>query len=203
MITLSTLPLASGKQADLTPSDILALLNAYVSAANNSGPITAFGTITAGSAYTNGTYNGVHLTGGHGTGAVANVTVASGAVTAVTLVSGGSGYKATDSLSASVASLGGTGSGFAVAVSTVNTAIGTDAVTVAFANALFSYVSNRFGVMSEITLAAQQAFIAPGSPTVVALEDEYNNPAAEFVNTTNPSGVAATPQNPAGVVIQQ
>jgi hypothetical protein len=61
------------------------------------------------------------LTGGTGTGARATVVVSGGAVTAVTVTYGGTGYTAADSLSADAINLGGTGSGFAVAVATVGT----------------------------------------------------------------------------------
>ncbi len=80
------------------------------------------GTITAGSAYTPGSYTKVPATGGTGTGAVfGSVLVGStGTVVAVSMIGGspGSGYVAADSLSATAANLGGTGSGFAVAVAT-------------------------------------------------------------------------------------
>lgn len=71
----------------------------------------------AGSGYTNnGTYNGVALTGGSGSGATANITVAGNAVTQVVLVNKGTGYKAGDILSAAAATIGTSGSGFAIAV---------------------------------------------------------------------------------------
>ena len=83
------------------------------------GAITTLGAITAGSAYDDDTYTGVSLTGGSGSGATANITVTGGAVTNVELVNAGSGYVAGVPLSADSADLGGTGSGFAVAVTAV------------------------------------------------------------------------------------
>lgn len=80
--------------------------------------IATLGTPTGGTSYTNGTYTGVALTGGSGTGATATIVVASNAVTTVTLVNKGVGYVVGDALGAS---LGPVGSGFAVAVATVNT----------------------------------------------------------------------------------
>lgn len=61
------------------------------------------GTITgAGSGYTNGTYYAIPLTGGSGSGATANLTVAGTNVTNVYLVTGGASYRVGDVLSATV-----------------------------------------------------------------------------------------------------
>jgi hypothetical protein len=63
-----------------------------------------------GTGYDPGTYNGVDLTGGTGTGATANIVVGVGGdVTSVTLVSGGAGYDVGEVLSADDADLGGLG----------------------------------------------------------------------------------------------
>jgi len=80
------------------------------------GAINVTGTIVGGSGYTNGTFNGVALTGGSGSGATANITVASGAVTAVVIVSKGTGYAAGNTLSATSI---GAGTGFAIPVTSV------------------------------------------------------------------------------------
>ena len=88
----------------------------------DTGPILTLGTITGGSAYTNGTYTDVPLTGGLGSGAIATVTVAAGAVTTVSLTDLGAGYTPGDVLSATTANLGGTGSGFSVPVATITSA---------------------------------------------------------------------------------
>lgn len=82
--------------------------------------IATFGTVTGGSSYVNGTYYNVPLTGGAGTGAKADIVVAGGAVTTVTLRDGGYGYVVANSLSAANTYLGGAGSGFAVPVATVS-----------------------------------------------------------------------------------
>ena len=91
----------------------------FVNAHTASGPIGVLGAITGGSSYTNGTYTAVPLTGGSGTGALATVVVAANAVTTVTITYEGRDYAPSDSLSANAASIGGTGSGFSVPVSTV------------------------------------------------------------------------------------
>jgi len=87
--------------------------------------IATLGTIVGGSGYTNGTYTGVSLTSltGSGIDATADITVAGGIVTGVTIVDRGSGYQPGDSLSALASSIGGTGSGFSVPVATINAAV--------------------------------------------------------------------------------
>lgn len=91
------------------------------------GVITQLGTITGGTAYNNGTYFNVELTGGSGatgTPATATIVVSSGSVTSVTLTNGGSLYAVGDVLSASNADIGGSGSGFSIPVTLVNNASG-------------------------------------------------------------------------------
>ena len=83
------------------------------------GPVLTLGAITGGSLYVDGSYTNVPLTGGSGSGATADITVAAGAVTVVTIVNEGQSYLPGDSLSASNTNLGGAGSGFAVPVATV------------------------------------------------------------------------------------
>jgi len=82
--------------------------------------IATLGAITGGSGYTDGTYSNVPLTGGTGTGATATIVVVGGIVTSVTIIDGGLGYTASDSLSASTTDIGA-GTLFAVTVATVAT----------------------------------------------------------------------------------
>jgi hypothetical protein len=85
------------------------------------GSIVTIGTINGGSGYTNGSYANVTLTSsGDGTGAVANVTVSANAVSGLSFVSNGSYFLSGDVLTSSNASIGGTGSGWNVAVTSVN-----------------------------------------------------------------------------------
>jgi hypothetical protein len=88
-------------------------------------PIATLGTVSGGSAYTAGTYFDVPLTGGAGSGALATITVAGGAVTAVTVTNGGTQYTVGNSMSAAASTIGGTGSGFSVPVASVNNTSGT------------------------------------------------------------------------------
>lgn len=84
------------------------------------GHILGLGTLVGGSAYTNGTYNTVPLTGGTGSGAQATIVVSGNTVTSVTITNTGNGYRPLDILSANAASIGGTGSGFTVQVSSIS-----------------------------------------------------------------------------------
>ena len=78
-------------------------------------------TFTAGTLYSPGLYQNVPLTGGSGSGATADILVnASGNISSVTLQNGGSFYQATDILSVSSISIGGTGSGFSIGIATLN-----------------------------------------------------------------------------------
>jgi hypothetical protein len=77
-------------------------------------------TLVGGTLYTNGTYTNVTLTGGSGSGAKATVVVSGGSVTSVTLTKPGNGYVVGNTLSATAASIGGTGSGFSIKVATIN-----------------------------------------------------------------------------------
>jgi len=93
---------------------------AMVPIARTTNTIVGLGPLTGGTGYTNaGTYTNVPLTGGSGTGAVATSIVVSGsAVTSVTIATAGTGinYAYGDTLSASTANLGGSGSGFSIPV---------------------------------------------------------------------------------------
>jgi hypothetical protein len=71
-----------------------------------SGPCMTVGTITPGSNYADGVYDNIPVTGGNGTGATISATVVNGQVTGVVLRVVGSGYKPTNSLTASNTNLG-------------------------------------------------------------------------------------------------
>lgn len=87
------------------------------------GQISNFGAITAGSLYTNGVYQNVALTGGSGANATADIVISGGVIVSCSLKFGGNFYVAGDILSCS--SLGSTGAGFSIPVSSVSNAAGT------------------------------------------------------------------------------
>jgi len=89
------------------------------------GVITATSGLVSGSSYTSGVYLGVSLSGGTGTGAVADITIVGGVVTSVAIRNGGSLYVQGDILSAPSSAIGNTGSGFSVSVAVVSNTSGT------------------------------------------------------------------------------
>ena len=84
------------------------------------GLVLTLNTLVGGTLYTNGTYTNVTLTGGSGSGAKATIVVAGATVTTVTLTAAGNGYAVGNTLSATAATIGGTGSGFSINVATIN-----------------------------------------------------------------------------------
>ena len=83
------------------------------------GALDGISLVSGGSGYVDGSYTGVSLTGGAGSGTTADITVSGGAVTAATINEAGSGYASGNTLSAAAADLGGSGSGLSLNVDTV------------------------------------------------------------------------------------
>jgi len=136
--------------------------------------IRTLGTILGGSGYTpltgTFTYNNVPLTGGAGTGAVANITVTNGAVTAVQLVSGGTNYAVNDVLTTAAANIGGTGSAFSVTVASVISykqtltqselmSLATQATATVWAKSSFAQLSTDF--LGDHTAAPYSVYSGP------------------------------------------
>jgi hypothetical protein len=120
------------------------------------GSVLALGAYNPGSGYTPGTYAGVSLTSSYGAGATATIVVdANGEVSSVTLGAAGTGYTAKQPLSATAASIGGTGSGFYVYVASITPLSGSPAN---WAQCPRRFFQNR---------------VLPGSPN-----SSINNPAA-------------------------
>ena len=120
--------------------------------ANATGGVLEFTLTNAGSGYTNGSYDNTPLTGGTGTGATANITVAGNVVTTVVINGHGTDYTIGDVLSATF----GGGSSFAITVDSLMTfvslwqnEIGTDKVQGSTALAIESYFeTNDLGWVS-------------------------------------------------------
>jgi hypothetical protein len=129
--------------------------------ANASGGVNRTTISNGGSGYTNGTYLLKALTGGTGTGAIANITVAGGAVTVCTISSRGTGYTVGDFLSASIPG----GAGFVLTVNSTMTfvslwqhEIGVDAIKGSNVEAIESYFET-----SDLGLVAG----GPSQPSMV------------------------------------
>jgi hypothetical protein len=124
------------------------------------GQINNFGALTAGSGYTNGIYQGVELTGGSGTGAIADIVVSGGIVTSCTIKFGGNFYVVGNVLSCS--SLGNTGTGFLIPVVSVSNASGTSWLGDNYDPVLF------YGAMREAML-----FMKGEQDLIKYYEDKY------------------------------
>jgi hypothetical protein len=134
------------------------------------GVISALGTLVRGSLYTNGVYQNVPLTGGSGSGALADIVIAGGQVTSVTIVNGGSLYVVGDILSANASDIGNSGSGFSITVSTVNNAAGTSWLGNNYDPVLF------YGAMREAMLFMK------GEQDLVAYYEQKYTEAIEQLN---------------------
>ncbi len=83
------------------------------------------GVATGGSGYVNGIYSNVPLSGGRGSGALANIVVSGNVVTNVLIKNQGNFYTAGDILTTSASYIGGAGTGFLYTVSAVDNETGT------------------------------------------------------------------------------
>lgn len=144
----------------------------------DSGPILTLGAITGGSAYTDGTYTNVPLTGGLGFGAIATITVTAGAVTAVALTNLGAAYSSGDVLSATQANLGGTGSGFSVLVSTITLAYVRSGVGYTVGNVLSASATNLGGTVTtpfSIQVATISSVFTPNASNLYQFDASYDS----------------------------
>jgi hypothetical protein len=120
---------------------------------NSTGGIDIYTVNNYGTGYTNGTYSLVAVTGGSGSGATADITVAGGIVTSFAIASSGTGYEAEDVLGINLVTAG-TPFQFTVDytmdfVSLYQNEFGTDSVQGSNANAIESYFeTNDLGWVS-------------------------------------------------------
>ena len=127
-------------------------------------------TFTAGTLYSPGLYQNISLNGGSGSGATADILInSSGNVASCTLQNGGSFYKAGDVLSVSSFDIGGTGSGFAISVATVNNAQGQSWLGDNYDPVLF------YGAMREAMLFQKQE-----QDIIKYYEDKYQEALGEM-----------------------
>lgn len=117
------------------------------------GRVLAGEILSGGSGYVSGSYPGVPLTGGTGSGATADFTVAGGVVTVLTLVDGGTGFTPGDVLTTSNANLGGSGTGFSYSADTVATAF--DPLDIATKSGSADPIVNVASVHGELWLIGQ------------------------------------------------
>ena len=131
------------------------------------GQISNFGAITAGSLYTNGVYQNVALTGGSGANATADIVISGGVIVSCSLKFGGNFYVVGDILSCS--SLGSTGSGFSIPVSSISNAAGTSWLGDNYDPVLF------YGAMREAML-----FMKGEADLVGYYENKYQEAVAQL-----------------------
>ncbi|WP_214073225.1 hypothetical protein [Mucilaginibacter sp. dw_454] len=148
--------------------------------------VLATSTLTGGSGYTNGTYTLVPLTGGSGTGAIATIVVAGGAVTTLNITTNGTGYTVADALSAAASFDGvGSGSGFSITVAT----IGYTGVTAYGIRSLlgFNYFVGNVGINStptgNVSLYNAGSLTANGISTTAYANYTSKNIQSDVTNT--------------------
>jgi hypothetical protein len=162
--------------------------NTVVTGITSSG-IKTLGTITGGTLYTNGTYTNVSLTGGTGFGAKATIVVAGAVVTAVTITTLGAAYIVGDVLSATAATIGGTGSGFSVPI----TAIWTQIITLSQAATNTLTETLTFSTPADRIDLWQHEF---GTDAIIG---DVQNAIESYFETNDLGWVSGGPSQPAGV----
>lgn len=133
-------------------------------------PVIDVTDLIPGTLYTDGVYNDVPLLGGSGSGASANIVVSSGTVTAVSIVSGGNGYKCGDILTASGSTIGVLGVGFSVKVDCVPQLFATPD-----SNEVRVYVNGarQYGTYTEVTNTAAPNYTVVGQTAYTAQQIEF------------------------------
>ena len=155
-------------------------VGAGINAIKLSGAVSTLTSLVGGSAYTAGTYTNVALTGGSGTLARATIVVLGGVVTTVTITVAGINYVAGDTLSATAATIGGTGSGFSIKVGTVTSFTASD-----LNMWQFDSITDTSGATNNLLLAH------PGQ-NLVAIDSSVNTPVLQGTitgTTMSPLGV--------------
>jgi len=153
------------------------------------GFILTLNTLVGGTLYTNGTYTAVTLTGGTGTGAKATIVVAGATVTTVTLTAAGDGYAAGDTLSATAASIGGTGSGFSIKVATIDDGFTENALNLwQFDSSFDSQGSGNQLLLAHPGLNLAQIDQTVATPVLAGNIDGLTMQPLRDINGPNPTG---------------
>lgn len=127
------------------------------------GEILTLGAVVAGSGYADGIYTGLAATGGTGSGALLDVTITGGAVSAIDLADGGTGYTAGDELSGALAAEVIPGTGEILSLAGGSLIGGAD-----YADGIYTAVPLTGGTG---TLATADVTVTGGTVTAVALVD--------------------------------
>lgn len=171
VITLGYATPGDGGGATFKNAGSAAFIDTYIATA----------TIAGGSGYTAGTYNGVALTGGHGSTCNVAIVVSGGAVTSVGNATYCPGYSVGDVLTASNTFIGGTGSGFSWTVTAISTQQGS----------FIDSVSTHWQVIADHAIVSALQFGCKGDWAGVGTDGTSTNNAAclwsalSFVSTNN------------------
>lgn len=187
LIAESTLTVNGNTGQALYPSDFIQVDTLYQIV----GGVGAVSPIVGGTLYTAGTYASVPLTGGKGTGALATVVVAAGAVTTVTITNPGTGYYLGDVLSAASSSIGNTGSGFTATVNSISSATNVIRIRYTQQDSLYSFYNSTIDPIATnpVYLIKQTGFqFYPSTLGPVVLTYIKNAPTMTWAYTLDANG---------------
>jgi hypothetical protein len=159
LVTFATTNIAIGAGVSVTGTGIPASTSVVSSLLQQYGTIGTVAINQVGSAYTNGTFTGVGITGasGLGTGGQATVVVASGSVSSVTITARGTGYLFQDTFT--LPSLAG-GSGFSGTITSL-AVISSNAYTATLNNAATANGAQTLTFDNNISISGGVVMLYP------------------------------------------